>query len=41
MKKRFDEGELNYCEVMLRDMRESRRLARLASKQMVFFKYIY
>ena len=35
MKKRFTDGELNQCEVMLRDMRESERLARVASASLV------
>ena len=35
MKKRFTEGELNHCEVMLRDIKESAKLAQLAAKAMV------
>lgn len=35
MKKRFTEGELNHCEVMLRDIKESAKLAQVAAKAMV------
>lgn len=35
MKKRFTEGELNQCEVMMRDIKESARLAQLAAKSVV------
>ena len=36
MKRRFNEGELNNCEVMLRDIRESGKLASYAAAQLRF-----
>lgn len=35
MKKRFTEGELNNCEVMIRDIRDSASLAKEAAMKMV------
>lgn len=35
MKRRFTEGELNNCEVMIRDIRDSALLAKAASMRLV------